>query len=334
MAYQLLAVALLQAVAVSADGLAKLGGALNARQAGNPAACESVQAIYDSCASKVPGFSAEPDAQAASCLCYSGSTWQPGVLDGYILGCANYIKTAEPSSYSAYAQLEDYCTDLGNVAASPTGAPSSIVASATTSFSAASVPLTTPVITSAPATTALKDAPGCSQWYNSYLSCSSATPGFTDFNDEQAASCLCYVGTSFAPSVLDGEATTCANFVKTADPSVYPSWTAVAQLCTSVGDVRASASASATSAAAASTSTGGLFNTPTSQTTTSKASKTSSTSSKSTSTSKSQGAQVTVTATPSGSWAPGASFAVLQEGLMRSLYIGFVLVVGGLMVVL
>jgi hypothetical protein len=71
--------------------------------------------------------------------------------------------------------------------------------------------------------------------------CSSVSPGFLDFPPNSQAPCLCYsisgTTTSWEPNVFDGAVVTCANYIKTAEPTDYATFEALEDFCTSVGDV-------------------------------------------------------------------------------------------------
>jgi hypothetical protein len=64
-------------------------------------ACLSLEAVAAGCASQTPGFTMEPFASQASCLCYSGNAYQPDVYDGYFSTCMAYLSTAAPVDYSS-----------------------------------------------------------------------------------------------------------------------------------------------------------------------------------------------------------------------------------------
>ena len=71
----------------------------------------------------------------------------------------------------------------------------------------------------------------------SYLvsSCISASPGFTTLEPSLQASCLCYSSTFFDPSLFDGPATTCAQFLSTAAPQSLSDIAPFTGFCTSIG---------------------------------------------------------------------------------------------------
>lgn len=87
-------------------------------------ACVTASSLLSSCFSASKGFTALPTKSQANCLCYRGSSWSPSFFDNGIQACANYAKTADPTDYSVFAALTDFCSDAGDVrAADPTPAP-------------------------------------------------------------------------------------------------------------------------------------------------------------------------------------------------------------------
>ncbi|KAJ9607835.1 hypothetical protein H2200_007914 [Cladophialophora chaetospira] len=68
---------------------------------GGLGACVSLDAALLACEDQTPGFSTEPFTAKASCLCYSGGTFQPDLYDGMYSTCLAYLSTAEPSDYSS-----------------------------------------------------------------------------------------------------------------------------------------------------------------------------------------------------------------------------------------
>lgn len=55
------------------------------------------------------------------------------------------------------------------------------------------------------------------------------------------APCLCYSSGTWRPTGFDGPVSTCADFVKTAQPSDYALFSNLAGFCTDVGDISAGA---------------------------------------------------------------------------------------------
>ena len=65
------------------------------------------------------------------------------------------------------------------------------------------------------------ESPSCAGFYSAENSCASATVDFTSLAFSQQASCLCYSGSSYAPSIYDGYVSTCVAYLSTASPSFY-----------------------------------------------------------------------------------------------------------------
>ena len=52
----------------------------------------------------------------ATCLCYSSPAWVPNEFNGAVYTGAQYAATSLPASeYSDLAELEGFCSDIGNV---------------------------------------------------------------------------------------------------------------------------------------------------------------------------------------------------------------------------
>lgn len=124
------------------------GASLAASSAGldtNAQGCSTIENIYSSCETATPGFTDLADADAASCLCYSGNTWVPNVLDNAAASCATYFaENDDATDASTLAALTNFCSSIGNVltmastSASATPAGSSSGSAAATSTSAGS----------------------------------------------------------------------------------------------------------------------------------------------------------------------------------------------------
>ncbi|KAH8774043.1 hypothetical protein BGZ57DRAFT_735136, partial [Hyaloscypha finlandica] len=71
--------------------------------------------------------------------------------------------------------------------------------------------------------------------------CESASPGSTDFSPASQAPCLCYsfqgTNTAWAPDYFDGAVLTCANYIKTADPTDFSVYRVLEGFCTGVGNI-------------------------------------------------------------------------------------------------
>ena len=70
-------------------------------------------------------------------------------------------------------------------------------------------------------------------------SCESATSNFDHLAGTLQAECLCYSGSSWAPSLFDGPWSSCAAWATTADVSDYPGFFSAEGLCSSAGNVLA-----------------------------------------------------------------------------------------------
>ncbi|KAH6669588.1 hypothetical protein B0J14DRAFT_599018 [Halenospora varia] len=211
--------------------------AIKARAA--PSACSFAYSAISYCSSVSPGFLSMAETKQAPCLCYSSTSWVPGIFDGAVATCASYASTAAPSDYSALHALEGFCTSVGNVRIASASASTTNKAATT---SGATTAVSTPAITSkatTATTTGLAANSGCATISSSLGSCISATPGFTDVSVASQAGCLCYQGGSWAPSSFDNNVLSCASYVKTADPSDYSVIVALSGFCSAAGDVSA-----------------------------------------------------------------------------------------------
>lgn len=79
------------------------------------ASCFDAFSMISSCASETPGFTSLDDGDQASCLCYSGSAYDPGPFDQLQSACVSYASTADPSDMSVYEAAAGLCTRVGNV---------------------------------------------------------------------------------------------------------------------------------------------------------------------------------------------------------------------------
>ena len=82
----------------------------------NLGACVSVETIFASCVTATSSFVSLDITAQASCLCYTNSTWQPTVYDGFVESCAAYGSTVDKDVKS----LSAICSSVGNVVASTT----------------------------------------------------------------------------------------------------------------------------------------------------------------------------------------------------------------------
>jgi hypothetical protein len=90
----------------------------------------------------------------------------------------------------------------------------------------------------------LADIPACFSLENMISSCERHSPGFSLMSATDQASCLCYSQSAWSPKGFDGAILTCANYVATSAPSLYPPLTSIEGLCSSFGDIRTQSSSS------------------------------------------------------------------------------------------
>lgn len=123
-------------------------------------ACQTAVDIVQACESAVPGFDNLDDSEIASCLCYSGSVWQPQSFDQPWSSCINWASTADASDLAVWTTLRGFCSRVGDVV----NAPASAAATTTQASSPNSAPATAtgPVLQSEATTTTTKAA-GASQ---------------------------------------------------------------------------------------------------------------------------------------------------------------------------
>ncbi|OAP58485.1 hypothetical protein AYL99_07575 [Fonsecaea erecta] len=194
------------------------------RQEGDLASCELVNSIAAACSASTSNLFDQGFSVAASCLCYSGSVYQPSIYDGAIETCLAYLSTASPPLYTSLAgsgQTGSPCASVGDVRTN-TAIDSNLIS--------------------------------CSSWYSMEASCSgdninSSPPPFSI-----QASCLCYTSSVFAPSVFDGYWDGCLDYYKTASSAYYYETLSspgkdLNTPCARVGDVRTSTADSSSSAA-------------------------------------------------------------------------------------
>lgn len=216
------------------------------RQADPVELCSDIGALFDACSSEVPGFDSMGATGQASCLCYSSTSWLADAFDEAIDTCASYARTALPDEYSALEVFSGFCTSVGDFINSPNGA----VASTTVNRPAASSTASSLAVSTTPARTTSFSSPvptstGADVFTNpacSFVSyalsfCNSATPGFSTLGVTSQAPCLCYSSTSWAPNSFDGAVQTCADFVKTAEPTAYSDIAGIEGYCSSIGDI-------------------------------------------------------------------------------------------------
>ncbi|KAK6189344.1 hypothetical protein LQW54_013354 [Pestalotiopsis sp. IQ-011] len=174
-------------------------------------ACQNAESIVDYCYDAY---------DFDSCLCCDGSDYDPSYLDDSAKSCASYIESAYPKSTSEaslYSALGDYCQTVD----------SGVCYSSAT---IATVPTTTMDIPDA-----------CYSVMDIAEGCAYTDDGVYEGYDEDSASCFCYTtrgtATSWAPDNWDDEASSCADWIATAEPEYYSSWEELATFCHSVGDI-------------------------------------------------------------------------------------------------
>jgi hypothetical protein len=244
MALFLVLISLLHALLVQAN----MAIQLFQRQAENPpAACSIIPSIFNFCESVSPGFSNFSPASKAPCLCYSfsGTTtvWVPQYFDGVVSTCAEYVNTTDPTDYTIYQSMENFCTVIGDVLAATTGAttaqqtttPASAPASITTTTAQQTAQPTSagPITAAAAITGGDVNNPACTSVVNILASCIAATPAFRTLPNTVQASCACYSGTVYNPNGFDGPLLSCANYASTADLAYYSAIASLTGFCES-----------------------------------------------------------------------------------------------------
>ncbi|KIW75730.1 hypothetical protein Z517_10473 [Fonsecaea pedrosoi CBS 271.37] len=166
------------------------------------ASCLQVFSLIESCAAATSGFTSLDDGDQASCLCYSGSAYNPGPFDQLQSACITYASTADPSGLSVYQAAAGLCTRVGNVRSAtatisitepPAPAPTTSIPVATHTLSS---------LTSSTATTSIPVASGASSRQN----VSTSSEGYASSNQRfrflRVGSCSNYFGCSESlPSV-------------------------------------------------------------------------------------------------------------------------------------
>jgi hypothetical protein len=181
--------------------------------------CDPWLSIEDSCTAQTPNFLSLAFTVQASCLCYSGTVWQPSVYDNDFDTCLQHLSTASPAAYSSIggdALPTAPCVLVGNVAGGAT---------ATATTSAAAVGSSASLITPQPTATTAQDPNdlACLSWRALQLSCESAVPSFTALPFSVEASCLCFQSSTYIGNVYDDLWSSCLNYFSTASPAFYSS---------------------------------------------------------------------------------------------------------------
>lgn len=172
--------------------------------------CDLWLSIESSCTAATPNFLDLPFTQEASCLCYSGTVWQPSTFDNAFQKCLSHMSTASPSQWSAMggtALITTPCVKAGNVAATPPPSGNNFTVTATASSTR----------------TVTGNSAACNSWNAIEITCSIATPSFMALPFSVEASCLCYSSSSYAPFIYDNYLDQCLAYLSTANTAFYAS---------------------------------------------------------------------------------------------------------------
>ena len=164
--------------------------------------CDAWFNMEESCTVATPSFlDLTSTAQVASCLCYSGTVWQPSVFDSAFGVCLRHFSTASPAEYSYLggAAMESFCVQAGDVRASPY--------LATTSLAATTDP----------------KGLACNTLLAMGVSCASETPDFSALPLSIQLGCYCYSSSTWVPGMYDGLWLSCLSYFQTASPSWFSS---------------------------------------------------------------------------------------------------------------
>ncbi|KAI1618809.1 hypothetical protein EDD36DRAFT_43279 [Exophiala viscosa] len=207
--------------------------------------CDVWFSIEASCTAATSDFLNLAFSQEASCLCYSGTVWQPSVFDNAFQTCLDHLSTASPSAFSAMGGTDvpsTPCAEVGDVVATPA------------------------LLTSSSATTVLGNSAACDSWNAIEFSCSETISSFTNLPFSVEASCLCYSSSTYAPFIYDDYQAQCLAYLSTASTSFYSylSGDEVPRApCSIVGNVASGpVAATTTTAALSGSSTGGRSSSP------------------------------------------------------------------------
>ncbi|KAF3906326.1 hypothetical protein ABW20_dc0103605 [Dactylellina cionopaga] len=144
----------------------------------------------------------------ALCACYTAGTYAPAYIDGLAVSCSNHLQSVSGSSAaSPFASFATFCSSVGDVASSL----SSTVRS-------------------------------CESSHSGNLACATDPATLELYGTLSAkAACACYSGNLFSGSRNDKWASTCYSKASLAGTSFTAEIREYTALCTSLGDVRASA---------------------------------------------------------------------------------------------
>jgi hypothetical protein len=194
-------------------------------------ACEVVGQALAICQSLSPGLTTMQPTAQAQCLCYSSTSWAPGYFDSAVQSCADYASTVVPEAYTPLANLEGFCSSVGDV-------------NSGLSFIQMTMMPSSAATTYAPLGSNSSNMGGsaaCNAVNSAVNLCTSLTPGFMGLQSTDQAKCLCYSLSSWAPSAFDGAVSTCCPYANTADTTLYSTISTLSGFCGSVGNVMSTA---------------------------------------------------------------------------------------------
>ncbi|KAH8680020.1 hypothetical protein BGZ60DRAFT_369047, partial [Tricladium varicosporioides] len=147
------------------------------------------------CGSLTPGFKNLSPPNQAQCLCYSSTVWAPTLFDSAVKSCADFASASATSAYSALANIEGFCTSIGDVAKVPASNTATPTTTAPTPFPVAA----------------------CDSMVSFLSSCAKSTPGFNTMLAVDQSKCLCHSGArKWNPDAFDKAVDTCFEVAKNA----------------------------------------------------------------------------------------------------------------------
>jgi hypothetical protein len=168
----------------------------------------------------------QPTAQA-QCLCYSSTSWAPGYFDSAVQSCADYASTVVPEAYTPLADLEGFCSSVGDVNSGLAFNQTTMMPS---SAASSYVPLGSNSV-------GVGGSAACNTVNSAINLCTSLTPSFMGLQSTDQAKCLCYSSSSWAPTEFDDAVSTCCPYANTADTNLYSTISTLSGFCGSVGNV-------------------------------------------------------------------------------------------------
>ncbi|KAL9593551.1 MAG: hypothetical protein Q9219_007500 [cf. Caloplaca sp. 3 TL-2023] len=204
--------------------------------------CSSVGTTLSDCISYVCDSCTSVDPAIPACCELSSN------LD--IANCIEEnIDTSGSSSYETsdyYSSGSTFADDIDSAATSYTG---NNFAAATSTSDDYSYTYTSSAYDSATTPFLLTANPECSSVINKFDDCASKTPGFgSAYFWEDQASCICYIGSSYAPSSFDEPYSSCLDVLSSSDYEAYLYLTinsedAASTPCASLSEAQASTTA-------------------------------------------------------------------------------------------